>query len=260
MSSSTGPYVLEHRPGRGYDEDVSPRIGITTYARAGAERPTFSVPVTYVEAVAAAGGVPVLLPPLADVEVVLEGIDGLVFPGGGDVEPVHYGGGEHAEYYDVCRERDGFELRLVRAALAREHFPVLAICRGMQVLNVALGGSLIVHLPDVVGETVPHRAPGLKAVEHEVQIEAGSRTREAHGAPSMAIQSIHHQAVDRPGSGLVVTARSADGVVEAVELESHAFVLGVQWHPELSGPETAARRVFHHLVAASRPRRSRLAS
>lgn len=241
---------------------MRPRIGITTYARAGAERPSFSVPCTYVEAVAASGGVPVLLPPLADVEVALDGIDGLIFPGGGDVDPTHYGGDGHDQNYDVCRERDGFELRLVRAVLARERFPVLAICRGMQVLNVALGGTLIAHVPDVFGDAVPHRAPALKAVEHDVVIDAGSRVRAAHGVVGMAVQSIHHQAVDRPGAGLVVTARSPDGVVEAVETTAHPFVLGVQWHPELSGPESEARRVFHELVVAARPsaRRVRAAS
>lgn len=242
---------------------VSPRIGITTYARAGAERPSFSVPCTYVEAVAAAGGVPVLLPPLADVDAVLEGLDGLIFPGGGDVEPVHYGGDDHEETYDVCRERDGFELRLVRAVLAREHFPVLAICRGMQVLNVALGGTLIAHLPDVFGETVPHRAPALTAVAHDVTLDAQSRVRAAHGVGTMSVQSIHHQAVDRPGAGLAVTARSADGVIEAIEVVSHPFVLGVQWHPELSAADSDARRVFHELVGTCRPRplrRARAAS
>lgn len=244
---------------------MRPRIGITTYARAGRERPSFSVPCSYVEAVALAGGVPVLLPPLADVDAVLDGVDGLVFPGGGDVEPVHYGGGDHDQNYDVCRERDGFELRLVRAALAREGFPVLSICRGMQVLNVALGGTLIAHLPDVVGETVPHRAPALKAVLHDVAIDAASRVRAAHGVATMAVPSIHHQAVDRPGRDLLVTARSPDGVIEAVELASHPFVLGVQWHPELAAPGSGVRRVFHELVGACRPhpasaRRARAAS
>lgn len=235
---------------------MRPRIGITTYARAGADRPSFSVPVTYVEAVAAAGGVPVLLPPLADIDAVLDGVDGLIFPGGGDVEPVHYGGDHHDENYDVCRERDGFELRLVRAVLARERFPVLAICRGMQVLNVALGGTLIAHLPDVYGDAIPHRAPELKSVEHDVAIDRASRIAAAHGVVEMAVPSIHHQAVGRPGSDLAVTARSADGVIEAIEVRSHPFVLGVQWHPELSAPESAARRIFHELVGACRPIRA----
>jgi putative glutamine amidotransferase len=135
----------------------------------------------------------------------------------------------------------------------------------MQVLNVALGGTLIAHLPDVVGEAVPHRAPALKAVLHDVTIDATSRVRAAHGVAAMAVPSIHHQAVDRPGRGLVVTARSPDGVVEAVELTSHPFVLGVQWHPELAAPASDVRRVFHELVGAcrSRPvpeRRARAAS
>lgn len=230
---------------------MNPRIGITTYARAG-ERPAFSVPCTYVEAVAAAGGVPVLLPPVAAIEIVVEGLDGLVFPGGGDIAPDHYGGDDHDENYDVCRERDGFEIELVRAALERPHMPLLCICRGMQVLNVALGGDVIPHLPEVVGEAIPHRAPGLRAVPHDVTIVAGSRTQAIHGVETMRIQSIHHQAVGRLGRGLTVAARSSDGVIEAVELESHSFAIGVQWHPELDAAETPPRRIFAALVEHAR--------
>jgi putative glutamine amidotransferase len=228
---------------------VGPRIGITTYARAG-ERPAFSVPCSYVDAVREGGGLPVLLPPLLPPEDIVETVDGILLPGGGDVAPLHYGGTAHAENYDVCDERDAFELGLVRAALARD-LPLLCICRGLQVLNVALGGDLITHLPDHVGEDVPHRSPGLKPVPHEVRLDAGTRVLDVHGVATLAVQSIHHQAVARLGADLRATAWSSDGVVEALESDRHAGLLAVQWHPELDLPGTVPRRVFVSLAAQS---------
>jgi putative glutamine amidotransferase len=229
---------------------VRPLIGITTYSRAG-ERPCFSVPCTYVDAVVAAGGIPVLLPPVAGTETVLEGLGGLMLPGGGDVTPDHYGGAPHATNYDVCSERDAFELALVRAALARDGFPILGICRGMQILNVALGGDLVSHLPDQYGEDVPHRTLDVKPVMHEVMIDAESLLGEVHGETRLVIHSIHHQAVGRLGDGLRAVAWSPDGVVEAIESAQH-FVLAVQWHPELDAQQHPARRVFQALVARAR--------
>jgi putative glutamine amidotransferase len=229
---------------------VRPLIGISTYSRSG-ERPCFSVPCTYVDAVVTAGGMPVLLPPVACAETVLEGLAGLMLPGGGDVTPDHYGGTAHATNYDVCSERDGFELALVRAALAREGFPVLGICRGMQILNVALGGDLVSHLPDQYGEDVPHRTLDVKAVMHDVTIERESLLGEVHGETEIAVHSIHHQAVGRLGTGLRAVAWSTDGVVEAIESPDH-FVLAVQWHPELDAPGHPARRVFTALVDRAR--------
>jgi putative glutamine amidotransferase len=116
------------------------------------------------------------------------------------------------------------------------------------VLNVALGGDLIAHLPDDVGEEVPHRNPGLKAVPHDVRLDTGTRVLEVHGVAHMAVQSIHHQAVARVGADLRATAWSPDGVVEALESDRHGFVLAVQWHPELDPAGTAPRRVFASLT------------
>jgi putative glutamine amidotransferase len=229
---------------------VRPLIGISTYARAG-ERPCFSVPCTYVDAVVAAGGIPVLLPPVACAATVLEGLDGLLLPGGGDVTPDHYGGAAHATNYDVCSERDAFELALVRAALGRDGFPMLGICRGMQILNVALGGDLVPHLPEQYGEDVAHRARDVKPVMHPVTIDAQSLLGGIHGATQMIVHSIHHQAVRRLGDGLRAVAWSPDGVVEAIESPAHV-VMAVQWHPELDGPEHPARRVFGALVERAR--------
>jgi putative glutamine amidotransferase len=225
---------------------VRPLIGISTYARAG-QRPCFSVPCTYVDAVAAAGGMPVLLPPVACADTVLEGLAGLMLPGGGDVTPEHYGGAPHATNYDVCSERDAFELALVRAALARDGFPVLGICRGMQLLNVALGGDLVPHLPDQYGDDVPHRTPDVRSVVHDVELAPESVLGAVHRVTQLAVHSIHHQAVGRLGAGLRAVAWSPDGVVEAVELD--ASVVAVQWHPELDPAAHPARRVFEHLVA-----------
>jgi putative glutamine amidotransferase len=200
-----------------------------------------------VDAVREAGGVPVLLPPSSPPEEIVDTVDAILLPGGGDIAPVHYGGTAHAENYDVCDERDAFELGLVHAAVARE-LPLLCICRGLQVLNVALGGDLIAHLPDHVGEEVPHRNPGLKAVPHDVRLDTGTRVLEVHGVAHMAVQSIHHQAVGRLGDDLRATAWSPDGVVEALESDRHGSVLAVQWHPELDLPGTPPRRVFASLA------------
>jgi putative glutamine amidotransferase len=209
------------------------------------------VPCTYVDAVVAAGGIPVLLPPVGCAATVLEGLGGLLLPGGGDVTPDHYGGTPHATNYDVCAERDAFELALVRVALERDGFPILGICRGMQILNVALGGDLVSHLPEHYGEDVAHRTSDVKPVVHEVKIDAQSFLGDVHGETTLVVHSIHHQAVGRLGGGLRAVAWSPDGVVEAIESASHV-VMAVQWHPELDTPEHPARRVFAALVARAR--------
>jgi gamma-glutamyl-gamma-aminobutyrate hydrolase PuuD len=203
-----------------------------------------------VDAVVAAGGIPVLLPPVACPQTVLEGLGGLMLPGGGDVTPDHYGGEPHSANYDVCSERDSFELALVRAALARDGFPILAICRGMQILNVALGGDLVQHLPEEYGDEVAHRTADVKSVRHAVRIDAQSLLGRVHGETELIVHSIHHQAVGRLGEGLRAVAWSPDGLVEAVESATRV-VMAVQWHPELDAPSHPARRVFQALVAAS---------
>lgn len=247
---STGSGTLEHDASGRYSGTVRPLIGISTYARAGT-RPCFSVPCTYVDAVVAAGGIPVLLPPVACPSTVLEGLSGLLLPGGGDVTPDHYGGAPHATNYDVCSERDAFELALVRAALGRDGFPILGICRGMQILNVALGGDLIPHLPEQYGDGVAHRTPDVKPVQHPVTIEVRSVLGEVHGETEIVVHSIHHQAVGRLGRGLRAVAWSPDGVIEAIESPAHV-VMAVQWHPELDVPEHPARRVFTALIERAR--------
>lgn len=231
-----------------------PLIGLTTYverARWGAwDQRAALLPASYVEMVVAAGGLPVLLPPIVPGDVAsaaaiaVAGVDGLVLTGGADVDPAGYGAAAHAETDEPRADRDGWELALLRAALAVD-CPVLAVCRGAQVLNVAQGGTLHQHLPDVLGEDTHRPVPGTFG-RVPVRVEAGSRLAAIVGE-TPEVQCHHHQAIDRLGEGLVVTARAADGTIEGVELIGPRFALGVQWHPEEAGDE----RLFAALVEAA---------
>jgi len=235
---------------------AAPVIGVTTYPPL-PEAPDrrFHLPVAYVEALRRAGAVPVLVPPgEGELATLLERLDALLLTGGGDVAPERYGGRAHPTIERVDRARDESELALVHAAVERG-LPTLGICRGCQVVNVALGGSLVEHLPDEVGERVPHRsAPGQRSF-HGVSIEPGSRLSEIVGQREPAPSSSHHQAIRRVGQGLTVTARAADGTIEAVELARHPFLVAVQWHPEhTAADDPAQQRLFDALVAAARRR------
>jgi putative glutamine amidotransferase len=211
---------------------------------------SFLVRRAYAEAVHRAGGRLVALPPIADrlddLVGVLDRMDGLLLHGGGDVDPVRYGAGYvHAEVAGVRFEHDEFELAAVRAALALDR-PILAVCRGHQVLNVALGGTLHQHLPDTA-TTVPHRD-----AYHGVTVVGGTLLAEVLGGDHVVGHSWHHQAVDRLGAGLVVSARADDGTIEAIELPGR-WVLGVQWHPEDSAAhDPANQQLFDRFVAACR--------
>jgi putative glutamine amidotransferase len=246
--------VLEHRPAARYRGSLEPAvarplIGISSYGRAG-QRQTFSLPCEYVDVVRLAGGVPVVLPAVeGDIPEALEVIDGLILPGGGDVDPAHYGGERHDANYGISPERDGFELALARAALARPDLPILCICRGMQLLNVALGGGLVSHIPDDYGEQVAHRHPELKPVVHPVRIDPDSRLGRILGATELTVHSVHHQAVGRLGTGLRAVAWSPDGVIEAIESANHRLLIAVQWHPELAAlGDERQRRLFEAIV------------
>jgi putative glutamine amidotransferase len=223
-----------------------PVVGITTYLTRAAwgawDLDAALVPAAYVRAVERAGGVPVLIPPSGDVDETLDRVDGVVFSGGSDLDPELYGEEAHAETVGVVRERDDFELRLMRAALARD-LPVLAICRGSQVLNVALGGSLEQHVPDRVHTDVHKQTPGVFA-DHDVAVRAETRLASILGERH-DVKSHHHQGFDRIGEGLVESARAPDGTLEALEDPSRRFTLGVLWHPE-EGEDMA---LFEALVA-----------
>jgi putative glutamine amidotransferase len=227
-----------------------PLIGISSYGRAG-ERQTFSLPCEYVDVVRLVGGVPIVLPAVeGEIPEALDTIQALILPGGGDVDPAHYGGVRHEANYGISAERDGFELAIARAALARPELPILCICRGMQLLNVALGGDLVSHIPDHYGNGVVHRNPERLPVIHPVRIDPGSRLAAMLGTTDLEVHSVHHQAVGRLGEGLRAVAWAPDGVVEAVESETHPFVVAVQWHPELGAlGDERPRRLFEALVA-----------
>lgn len=187
------------------------------------------VPADYVRAVLRAGGVPLLVPPGGDVEATLNAVDGLVFSGGSDLDPELYGEQAHPETTGVIRERDDFELTLMRAALARD-VPLLAICRGSQVLNIALGGDLEQHVPDRIGTNVHKEVPGVFA-EHDVAVVPETRLASLLG-DRHDVKSHHHQGFGKLGDGLRATASAPDGTVEALEDPARRFTLGVLWHPE----------------------------
>jgi putative glutamine amidotransferase len=233
-----------------------PLIGISSYGRAG-QRQTFSLPCEYVDVVRLAGGVPVVLPAVeGEIPEALDAIEALILPGGGDVDPAHYGGVRHEANYGISPERDGFELALARVALARPELPVLCICRGMQLVNVALGGNLVSHIPDHYGHEVAHRHPDLLPTQHPVRLEPGSRIARLLGTTELVVHSVHHQAVGRLGTGLRAVAWSPDGVIEAIESDRHPFMLAVQWHPEQGAlGDARQRRLFEAIVNETRSRR-----
>lgn len=193
-------------------------------------------PIGYVRAVSEAGGRALLLPPDPEgaerPEELLGLLDALVLTGGaGDIDPALYGQRPHPETGPIQPGRDAFELSLARAAVERD-VPVLGICRGMQLLNVAFGGSLEQHLPEVVGHEGHRRVPG-RFSEHEVNLEPGSLAARACGGERVRVKSHHHQGIAEVGEGLIPTGRDAeDGTVEAIEMPGRRFVLGVLWHPE----------------------------
>jgi len=233
----------------------APLIGITTYGRD--DRGRYTLPADYVSAVQRAGAVPVLIPPVPEhAQRYLDLVDGLVLAGGGDMDPGHYGGSAHETLYGVDAGRDRLELELARRIVERRQ-PTLAICRGMQVLNVALGGTLIEHLPAEIGEAVPHRLPRAdnpalrEPTPHAVRVKPGSRLARVAGATEFAPMSWHHQAVRTLAPGLEAVANAPDGTIEAVELSAHPWLLAVQWHPELTAQrDPAQQRLFDALVAA----------
>lgn len=229
---------------------MAPLVGVTSYTPIDEESKAYSLPHEYVHALQAAGADVVLLPG-GDAGACLSRLDGLVLSGGGDIDPEVYGGGSHETTYMVDPVRDRFELELAGLALERE-MPLLAICRGMQILNVHLGGDLVAHLPERFGDDVTHRQPPREPTPHAVTVDAGSRLAEVVGAGQVDVISWHHQAVDRLADGLRVVARAADGVPEAVELDGRPGVFAVQWHPELNFATSRAQaRLFETFVNAA---------
>ena len=216
-----------------------------------------ALPATYLRALHRAGGQEGILGPQRmdpdEIAAVLDRFDGLLLIGGGDIDPKHYGEDPLPECYGIDTEADLFEMQLVRAAIHRG-MPVLAICRGFQVLNVAMGGTLDQHITGREG-LVGHGVPGVRPEHHEVRLEPGTWTAKAMGADTVTVSSSHHQAVAELGEGLVVSGRAPDGIVEAMEHPEGSWAVAVQWHPERRAEEDPAHQdLFDALVeqAASR--------
>jgi gamma-glutamyl-gamma-aminobutyrate hydrolase PuuD len=231
-----------------------PLVGVTSYveqARFGAwDVPAALVPWSYVQAVERAGGRALVVPPSEDgVEETLDALDGLVLSGGSDLDPSFYGAEPHPETKDTRPERDRSELALLRAALERD-LPVLAVCRGSQVLNVARGGTILQHLPEAVGHE-SHREVRGEFSEHDVRIEPGSRLAAVAGSAAAA-KSHHHQGYGELGQGLRPVAWAEDGTIEALEDPGRRFAVGVLWHPE----EGEDAKLFDALVAEAREYRA----
>lgn len=241
-----------------------PIIGLTTYleqARTGVwDVPASFLPAVYFDAVVRAGAIAVLLPPQAIdsaiAQRVIDGIDGLIITGGKDVDPARYGQVAHPQTDAPRLDRDAWEDSLLKAAISRG-LPFLGICRGLQVLNVSLGGSLHQHLPDVIGSARYNRGAGDFSTNQVTFGMTGVVPALLADTPSLAVQSYHHQAVDRVGNGLLATAHSDDGTVQAIELTSQPFGIAVQWHPEQDQHDL---RLFSGLTIAASAYRSRVSS
>ncbi|MEO3804384.1 gamma-glutamyl-gamma-aminobutyrate hydrolase family protein [Nonomuraea sp. B1E8] len=226
-----------------------PVIGVTCYVEPATftvwqDMPVALLPYMYVEQVVRAGGQPVVLPPAGDAAQVVSRLDGLVLAGGGDIDPARYGETPEERTGYIRKFRDQAEFAVLAAALDAG-LPFLGICRGLQVLNVALGGTLHQHLPDVVGHTGHSPAPG-RFGHLPITPVPGTRLAKALGTAPVTVPHYHHQAVDRLAPGLTVTATAADGTVEGVELDSGPFTVAAQWHPEAAEDHA----LFEALVAA----------
>jgi putative glutamine amidotransferase len=243
----------------------APLIGVTTSEvrlaertvpapRSDPPRTEMALGLTYLKAIQAAGGLPVVIPPLpADaVGPMLEGLDALCLSGGPDIHPSAYGREPHAELGPTWRELDAAELELARRADAAG-MPILAICRGAQALNVARGGTLFQHLPERFGDRVQHRQAGIgPKPSHRIEIEPGSKLARAVGATSIEVNSFHHQAPDEIGERLTAVAWAPDGVIEGLEDAGERFVIGVQWHAEALFERSEDARLFQAFVEAAR--------
>jgi putative glutamine amidotransferase len=234
-----------------------PLIGITTYRTTNeSHHPILALGENYVQAVAQAGALPVLVPlglPDDQVNGILVRLDGILFSGGGDIEPAAFGMESVPEVKSVDPDRDRVEIRLVKTALS-EGLPFLGICRGLQVINVALGGSLYTHIADQHPQALKHDySPDWPRdhLPHAVRVEPDSRLAAILRMKNPKVNSLHHQGVCHLAPGLQAVAWAPDTLIEAVELPGHPFGLGVQWHPEWLTAHTSMRTLFHAFVEAA---------
>lgn len=236
---------------------MRPVIGIPCQAdfREGSKRPIYGNNRTYVHAVESAGGLPILIPMLADLhnlEDLLPRLDGILFSGGIDLQPSLYGEQKHPETDSFDADLDAFEMKMANWAM-QEDIPILGVCRGMQLLNVVLGGSLYQDITSQYDTTLEHRRRDKPrtALTHAIQIEEGSIMEQVLGTREIWVNSLHHQALKEPGKGVYISGRAVDGTAELMEVPGHRFLLGVQGHPEeIYGQVSAFAALFKAFVQA----------
>lgn len=232
---------------------MKPIIGITTNQSRNANgQPTIMLMQSYVNALIQAGGVPILIPSLIAEdgwEALYARLDGILFSGGGDIDLRYSPGDPHPRIDDVDLARDAIELKMAQAA-ASDGKPFLGICRGCQVVNVALGGDLYTHIPDQLPGALDHSYPGnmRTVLVHEVKIEEGTHTAKLLGEPIVKVNSLHHQGLKEIAPSLRIAGHAPDGLVEAIELADHPFGLAVQWHPEWLTDQESTRNLFRMFV------------
>ncbi len=232
-------------------------IGITTsHATTGENAFRNHVPDVYIELIARAGGMPVLIPvgyPLDKLPELRARLDGLLLTGGDDIDPALFGGQPHPKVSGIDAGRDSLEIALAHLA-AKTNWPFLAICRGIQVLNVALGGTLYTDIDDQLPGALKHGLWGVYPrdyLAHEVSLQEGSRLAGLLGGACVGVNSFHHQGVEQVAPGLVASAHAPDGLVEGLELAGHPFGVGVQWHPECIPQAENMRALFRAFVEAA---------
>jgi putative glutamine amidotransferase len=239
-----------------YNRGMKPLIGITTNQSSNAfGQPTVMLMQSYIHAILQAGGVPVLIPSLIAEDgwdALYARLDGILFSGGGDIALEHFAGDAHPRIDDVDLARDSVELKMIQAA-ASDGKPFLGICRGCQVLNVGLGGTLFTHILDQLPNALDHSYPGnmRTVLVHEVKIEEGTHIAEILGEPIVKVNSLHHQGLKDIAPSLRVAGHAPDGLVEAIELPDHPFGLAVQWHPEWLTDQQSTRNLFRKFVEAA---------
>jgi putative glutamine amidotransferase len=235
---------------------MKPVIGITTnYSKNSYGQPLVLLQQSYVKAIMQAGGVPVLIPSLIAEDgwdALYARLNGILFSGGGDIGLEHSPGHPHPRIDDVDPERDLIELKMLNTAAA-DGKPFLGICRGCQVMNVALGGTLYTHIPDQLPNALDHSYPGnmRTVLVHQVKIEEGTYVAEIFGEPIIKVNSLHHQGLKEIAPSLRVAGHAPDGLVEAIELPDHPFGLAVQWHPEWLTDQEGTRNLFRKFVEAA---------
>ncbi len=235
---------------------TKPLIGITTRnGKDGDRHPMTVLQHSYIRAVLQAGGLPVMIPNILSEEDFLDlysRLNGILFSGGGDVSLTYFNGSDHPRIGEVDESRDTTEITLMRTAV-NDGKPILGICRGAQVMNIAMGGTLYTHIYDQLKGALDHAYPGSlrKAIVHPVNVDETTRSAEIFGETLLNVNSLHHQGLKDIAPGLKATGYAPDGLVEVVEIPDHPYAVAVQWHPEWLTDQPAMQRLFRSFVAAS---------